>query len=672
MFFIFAFSFSYSFTQTARQQAIIDSLIKKISIAPEDTAKLRLYIKLYNCYLNWNPAAGMENQTEGAALAAKLDWKQGSAKLYNTFGRINWMNGNFEQALKYHNDALAIYEKLNDDKGIAMITTYIGQDYADWGKYSEALKYFSLALNMYKSMGDKGGEAGSYLFFAFVYGIMGNTAESAKANYNALKIYESLGEEYSIAITTSNLADNYISMGKYELALSYYEHAIEILKKKRDQMNLSGMYISVGNVYYTLGNTEKAKENFETALEIGKAINNPFCMGQAYKNLAEFYERQNDLNATLENYFAAEKMFQSVSNSQEIVKVCNAIGNLYLRLNNLPKANEYFVKSFDLLKSTPNMPLMENYYKGIQLLDSARGDWKSAYLNFRQYINYRDSNYSEENMKATMQTVLQYEFDKKEAAAKAEQEKKDIQQRTIRNSISAGLASALLFLVVVYRQRNKVSKARKRSDELLLNILPSEVADELKEKGSTNAKQFDEVTVMFTDFKGFTKISEKLSPTELVEEIDYCFKAFDNIISNHNIEKIKTIGDSYMCAGGLPVANKTNAIDVVQAALEIQQFMIDHNTKRKNENREIFEIRIGIHSGPVVAGIVGLKKFAYDIWGDTVNIASRMEQNSEAGKINISGYTYELVKEQFNCSYRGKIEAKNKGEIDMYFVETVS
>jgi len=217
----------------------------------------------------------------------------------------------------------------------------------------------------------------------------------------------------------------------------------------------------------------------------------------------------------------------------------------------------------------------------------------------------------------------------------------------------------------------EVVAEKKKSDDLLLNILPEEVAEELKAKGSADAKQFNEVTVMFTDFKGFTQISEKLTPEELVAEIHTCFKAFDNIIEKHNIEKIKTIGDAYMCAGGLPVTNTTNAVDVVNAAIEIQQFMQQHLQQRQKENKPLFEIRIGIHTGPVVAGIVGVKKFAYDIWGDTVNVASRMESSGEAGKVNISGSTYELVKDKFKCEHRGKIQAKNKGEIDMYFIESV-
>jgi class 3 adenylate cyclase len=224
----------------------------------------------------------------------------------------------------------------------------------------------------------------------------------------------------------------------------------------------------------------------------------------------------------------------------------------------------------------------------------------------------------------------------------------------------------------VQERTKELRLEKQKSDDLLRNILPEEVANELKEKGSADAKQFDMVTVMFTDFKGFTKISERLSPSQLVEEIHICFKAFDDIIERHNIEKIKTIGDAYMCAGGLPVSNETHAADVVNAAIEIRQFMQEHLEQKKLAGEEVFEIRIGIHTGPVVAGIVGIRKFAYDIWGDTVNVASRLESSGEAGKINISGSTYEYVKDQFACTHRGKIEAKNKGQIDMYFVENAS
>jgi class 3 adenylate cyclase len=221
-------------------------------------------------------------------------------------------------------------------------------------------------------------------------------------------------------------------------------------------------------------------------------------------------------------------------------------------------------------------------------------------------------------------------------------------------------------------ERTEQLKAEKeKSDDLLLNILPAEVAEELKQTGHCQAKTFSMVTVMFMDFKDFTSVSERVSAELLVDEINACFSAFDGIIQKFRIEKIKTVGDAYICAGGLPSLNLTHAVDVVNAAIEIQNFMLHRKKEKEAAGEFTFDMRVGINTGPVVAGIVGVKKFQYDIWGDTVNLAARMEQNSEAGKINISGSTYKLVKDTFHCVYRGKIETKNKGEVEMYFVNSV-
>jgi class 3 adenylate cyclase len=221
----------------------------------------------------------------------------------------------------------------------------------------------------------------------------------------------------------------------------------------------------------------------------------------------------------------------------------------------------------------------------------------------------------------------------------------------------------------VMERTSELEAEKKKADDLLLNILPAEMAEELKTKGRSDTRSYGSVTVMFTDMVGFTMISEQIGPEALVAEIDHCFSAFDRIVESSGLEKIKTIGDAYMCAAGLPVPGETNAVDIVHAAQRIIAFMEQRKKEKLSKGETPFEIRIGIHTGPVIAGIVGVRKFAYDIWGDTVNTAARMEQNSHTGKINISGTTYDLVKDHFKCSYRGKIDAKNKGMIDMYFVE---
>lgn len=210
---------------------------------------------------------------------------------------------------------------------------------------------------------------------------------------------------------------------------------------------------------------------------------------------------------------------------------------------------------------------------------------------------------------------------------------------------------------------------KKRSEQLLLNILPEETSRELMIHGSAKPQSYKRASVLFTDFKGFTTTCENLTPEEIIKELDFFFRKFDEIMEAHFGEKIKTIGDAYMCAGGIPMRNNSNPVDMVLVGLEMQQFMADDNVRRRETGLPEWHLRCGIHTGRLIAGVIGTKKFAYDIWGDAVNTASRMESSGEAGRVNISGETYSCIKEWFDCTHRGKIYAKNKGEIDMYFVD---
>lgn len=279
-------------------------------------------------------------------------------------------------------------------------------------------------------------------------------------------------------------------------------------------------------------------------------------------------------------------------------------------------------------------------------------------------------------------TILKKEQELAQVQAKADDlEKNNLRQK---NNLYISVAAVALLLTsiigVLFIQRQKtlrelaeknkiIAEEKKRSDELLLNILPAEVMHELKASGKTQARNYAKATVLFADIKDFTTISEQLTPEELIEALDTYFERFDKVIEKYDIEKIKTIGDAYVCAGGVPTKSENNPDVVVKAALEFIDEINKLKAERTKSGLPTFEFRMGIHTGQLVAGVIGIRKFAYDIWGDTVNMAARMQQSGEPNKVNISGSTYALVKDKFSCVYRGKIEAKNKGEIEMYFVE---
>ena len=222
-----------------------------------------------------------------------------------------------------------------------------------------------------------------------------------------------------------------------------------------------------------------------------------------------------------------------------------------------------------------------------------------------------------------------------------------------------------------YLTNERIREQEEKSNRLLLNILPEKVAEELKHKGEVTPVLYESVSIIFSDFKGFTRIAEKMKPEELVKELDGYFFQFDEIVKRYNLEKLKTIGDSYMCVGGIPIQNSTHAIDACLAALEILEFMKQMKEIKTAIGIPYWELRLGIHSGPVVGGVIGKTKFAYDIWGDTVNTASRMESSGDVSRVNISEETYELIKDFFDCEYRGEVDAKNKGKVKMYFVNSI-
>ncbi len=597
---------SKTYSQLQGQQ-LIDSLIVELSHSKADTNKVKLLNEICFDYSAINPTEGISYGTQSLELAKTLDYKVGLIHAHNRIG-INYRGtANYPKALEHYFLGLRLAEEINSKNLIAIITGNIGTIYWNLSDYKDALEYYSKALAINQELGIKKSEA---------------------ANLN-------------------NIGEVYRFQSQYSKALEYYAMALKINEDLNRKQNVAMNIGNMGSVYLYQSEFTKAREYLEKGNELYKEVGNNSGLVEGYSSLGLLY-----LQITKE---------ENLSSLKDI-----GGGN---KLYALHKAKVYTDSAIVIAKEIGQLKYLFEAYQTMSEIYSKLGDYTAALESHKLYATIKDSVFNVEKNNKLTQTQMQYEFDKKEAASNSEQEKKDIQQRIIRNSITAGLIGSLLFLFFMIRQRNNIRKEKLRSDELLLNILPHETAEELKKTGTTKAKYFGTVTVLFTDIIDFTALSEKLGAQDLVNQINYCYSAFDEIITRHNVEKIKTIGDSYMCAAGLPVETTTHAADIVNVAIEIRDFMQRETAKRKAEGKTFFEVRIGCNSGPVVAGIVGIKKFAYDIWGDTVNIASRMETTGEAGKINISGSTYALVKDKFKCEYRGKIDAKNKGMIDMYFAD---
>jgi len=352
------------------------------------------------------------------------------------------------------------------------------------------------------------------------------------------------------------------------------------------------------------------------------------------------------------------------------------LSDIYEEKGDHKKALNYSSRSLQLAQKYGLKEQIGDANLKISGIYEKKGNIPESFKYYKNHIIYKDSVSSIKAVQQMANVRTAFEVAQKQIEVDLLNQQKRTQKIIV---IAIGIALFLIILLVIglYKRNKFIQKTSKiiefeknRSDNLLLNILPEETALELKEKGSVEAKKFESVTVLFTDFKGFTQYSENLTPEELVKSVDFYFSKFDEIMEKYDLEKIKTVGDSYMCVGGLPFPTSDHAVKMVKAAFEIIEFVEEAKNSKIN-NLTKFDIRIGINSGSVVAGVVGTKKFSYDIWGDTVNVASRMETASEIGKINISERTYHIIKEAFNCTYRGVIEVKNRGFLKMYYVNGI-
>jgi len=617
--------------------AQIDSLKNVVQTGQQDTTKVAALNALsLELIQNDELDLAKEYADKAITLADELEFKKGKAYALKNKGLAEYYQSNYKEVLNNWTQSLKAFEAIQDTLGIANLANNLGLAYFDQGSLDKALSLLFQSLSNSEKIKDTVRITSALVNIGGVYTQMNDYD-------NALDYYGQL-EKYLVSLKDPKIQSTYL-MGIGEVyskrndndnALKYYKEALAINKDTPDYAHILTM---IGKEERKIGNVQKASEYFDLAYRTAKESDQPLDQVQTLLALGDLYQGSNT-SLALKSYKEAETLALGMETKEEL----------------------------------------RDIYKGMAVTYQTAGNFKNAYSYQNRYLELKDKIFNIKTDDKIRGLQFDFELEKKENEYGLLEQKNEISELQVKRQqyvIYGGILSLILVVVVAvgsykrYRYMKKTKKIieveKDRSEKLLRNILPDETALELKEHGKVKAKKFESVTVMFIDFKGFTSHSESLSPEELVQAVDYFFSKFDAVMDKYGLEKIKTIGDAYMCAGGLPFPTEDHHLKVVQAGFEIAQIMED---AKKNTGGGIMDIdiRIGINTGPVVSGVVGTRKFAYDIWGDAVNVASRMESMSEPGKINVSENTYQLIKDTYECEHRGQIHVKNKGMMDMYFV----
>jgi adenylate cyclase len=578
------------------------------------------------CVMTW---CTLSAQDQKVADSLALIYKEG--KLPDT-ARLELLRNlafnemsNLNQGIRYAEELIDLSARLGNNLYLHRGYLQKGNKLNLKGDPDAAMEAFVRSAEAARKAGYIRGQGAALGAIADAYANAGNHANAMVYYHRAIDVLRPSGDSTFVAVVMSNAGDAFRQHGNYDSALAYFEASGRIFAEGDDSTRIAYSQGNIGMVYANTGKYDLAEKNILEAIRILEAA-------EDYSPICLYLLTMSDINTARGDTAGAR------ANAQKSLELAQ-------RYNLKDQVSQASLK--------------------MSLLAEQAGDSGNALRYYKIHISYRDSVKDLPTVEKMADYRVQFETALSQEKVKLLEKEKRNQQNMLLSLITI-LGLTLVLLATLYWYYRSIAREKKRSESLLLNILPAETAKELKLHGRVDAVKFDRVTVLFSDFVSFSRVAEAVEPVQLVKSIDYYFRGFDEITSRYGLEKIKTVGDAYMCACGLPTANPAHASNVIRAAKDMIAFV--EKEYQNNDGLSHFEIRIGVHTGPVVAGIVGIKKWQYDIWGDTVNIASRMESNSEPGRINISETTFQEIKDHFPCEFRGEIEAKNHGKLKMYFL----
>lgn len=601
---------------------------------------------------------------EAIGLAQEIAYKNGEIDALNHLGYISLAQDAPEDALLFFRETSDQSTTQNYMKGLAFSKNGFGILWANLGDYAKGLDSFDSAEELFSGLKDNKGIAFVKNNKGTIYESMGLYDKAVNEYQTALALYEQLNLQEEIAVTANNLGSSNSEMGRFDAALGYFQQALEVHKAMGYEKESATELNNIGDLYQKEGLTEDALSFYEQAMTIATTLEDKSIIADINLNLGHLYEVNNEFQKAIDYYEDSLKTFKEIQNMEGEVGALNNIGGIYARQNDAQTALKYHLEAYDASSAAGFREGLKISLKQLASDYQALDNYPEASHYLTLYTELLDVMQEEKTAEAFANSEVLFDTEKK--AKELLKQKAEIQERIEERNrlllimgiigVSMILITVLLFWVV---------KERKKSEKLLLNILPRKVANDLKKSGKTLPEKFESCTVYFSDIVSFTTTSEHLDPVFLISELNDIFTNFDAVMEKYGCERIKTIGDAYMAVCGVPVPVEDHAERMVHAAQEILIWL-----NNRNNNSELkWRIRIGINTGQIVGGVVGVKKYIYDVFGDTINTASRMESNSEPMRINISKNTYDIVEGKFETTARTPIEVKGKGLQEMYFIE---
>ncbi|MBK9249531.1 MAG: tetratricopeptide repeat protein [Ignavibacteria bacterium] len=567
------------------------------------------------------------------------------SKAWNLFGSVYSSSGEYDKALEYYQKALTFHDEHRDSSSVAAVSKNIGVVYAELGSNDKALEFYNRALASFQEIGDLSGVAA-------VTGNIGNVYNNLCMYENALEylakayaIHEELGEKSGVASDTMNTGNVYYLIGSYILALEYYQKALTIneeLGNKRQTASCTG---NMGYAFFFLKDYDNALIYQQRSLLLSEEFGNKQQVAYSLANLGNIQSALGRKYEAMDYLLRALQIQRELQSNLYVGDTLIALGILLSELDRQDDALEMLQEGLTLAEKNGEKGSAATAHKELAKILKNKGEIADSYDHFEKFY------------------VLEQEVKNAETLKQAELLNYQRKQAEIDKQHEIQIASA--------------NAKHEATEQLLHNVLPRLIANKMLDGTKLIAEKHSHVSVLFADIVGFTKLSQRISAEELVEGLDRIFTVFDALAEKYGLEKIKTIGDCYMVVSGAPITRDDHAEAMARFAMEMQESIKEFKAISTGEE---IQLRIGIHSGEVVAGVIGKKKFAYDIWGDTVNTASRMESHGEAGKIHVSEEFMQVLSSSslvsftsftsFHFQERGEMEIKGKGIMKTYFMET--